>query len=144
MKRHFARAAFAYAALAMVFGVFYREFTKFSGFTGQTTLSVMHPHYFLLGMVFCLVMLMAEQLFSFMPAGKGGKILALYHVGLNVTCLGLFLRGLAQVQGMALNRGLDASLSGVSGIGHALLGIAMLWMLWRLYRAVDGAKARTM
>ena len=110
MKKHFARAAFAYAALAMVFGVFYREFTKFSGFTGQTTLSVMHPHYFLLGMVFCLVMLIAEQLFFFMPAGKGGKILALYHVGLNVTCLGLFLRGLAQVQGMALSRGLDASL----------------------------------
>ena len=99
MKKHFARAAFAYAALAMVFGVFYREFTKFSGFTGQTTLSVMHPHYFLLGMVFCLVMLMAEQLFSFMPAGKGGKILALYHVGLNVTCLGLFLRGLAPMVG---------------------------------------------
>ena len=45
---------------------------------------------------------------------------------------------------MELSRGLDASLSGVSGIGHALLGIAMLWMLWRLYRAVDGAKARTM
>ena len=112
MKKHFARAAFVYAALAMVFGVFYREFTKFSGFTGQTTLSVMHPHYFLLGMVFCLVMLIAEQLFSFMPAGKGGKILALYHVGLNVTCLGLFLRGLAQVQGMALSRGLDASLLG--------------------------------
>ena len=59
MKKHFARAAFVYAALAMVFGVFYREFTKFSGFTGQTTLSVMHPHYFLLGMVFCLVMLIA-------------------------------------------------------------------------------------
>ena len=117
MKKHFARAAFAYAALAMVFGVFYREFTKFSGFTGQTTLSVMHPHYFLLGMVFCLVMLIAEQLFSFMPAGKGGKILALYHVGLNVTCLGLFLRGLAQVQGMALSRGLDASLSGIAGMG---------------------------
>ena len=81
MKKHFARAAFVYAALAMVFGVFYREFTKFSGFTGQTTLSVMHPHYLLLGMVLCLVMLMAEQLFSFMPAGKCGKILALYHVG---------------------------------------------------------------
>ena len=89
-------------------------------------------------------MLIAEQLFSFMPTGKGGKILALYHVGLNVTCLGLFLRGLAQVQGMALSRGLDASLSGIAGIGHALLGIAMLWMLWRLYRAADGAKARTM
>ena len=73
MKKHLARAAFAYAALAMVFGVFYREFTKFSGFTGQTTLSVMHPHYFLLGMVFCLVMLIAEQLFPSCPQEKAEK-----------------------------------------------------------------------
>lgn len=71
-------------------------------------------------------------------------MLALYHVGLNVTCLGLFLRGLAQVQGMALSRGLDASLSGISGIGHALLGISILWMLWSLYKAVDGTKAGKM
>ena len=31
MKKHFACAAFTYAVLAMIFGVFYREFTKFSG-----------------------------------------------------------------------------------------------------------------
>ena len=144
MKKHFARAAFVYAALAMVFGVFLPGVYQVQRLYRADHPLGDAPHYFLLGMVFCLVMLIAEQLFSFMPAGKGGKILALYHVGLNVTCLGLFLRGLAQVQGMALSRGLDASLSGVSGIGHALLGIAMLWMLWRLYRAVDGAKARTM
>ena len=142
MKRY-ANAALAYALLAMAGGVFYREFTKFNGFTGKTTLSVVHTHYFLLGMVFFLLLLLLEKSLHF-SGEKTGRTIALYHVGLNVTCLGLFLRGLAQVQGMALNRGLDASLSGVSGIGHALLGIAMLWMLWRLYRAVDGAKARTM
>lgn len=140
MKKHFASAAFVYAVLAMIFGVFYREFTKFSGFAGQTTLSVVHTHYFLLGMVFCLMMLVLEKLFSFLPHGKGGKLVLLYHVGLNVTCLGLFLRGLAQVQGLALSRGMDASLSGVSGIGHALLGVSMLWMLWRVRSAVCGAK----
>ena len=140
MKKHFACAAFTYAILAMIFGVFYREFTKFTGFTGQTTLSVMHTHYFLLGMVFCLLMLAMEKLFSFLPHGKSGKLLLLYHVGLNVTCLGLFLRGLAQVQGLALSRGMDASLSGVSGIGHALLGVSMLWMLWRVRSAVCGAE----
>lgn len=140
MKKHFACAAFTYAVLAMIFGVFYREFTKFSGFAGQTTLSVVHTHYFLLGMVFCLMMLMLEKLFSFLPYGKGGKLLLLYHVGLNVTCLGLFLRGLAQVQGLALSSGLDASLSGVCGIGHALLGIGMLCMLWRVRGAVSAAE----
>lgn len=45
-------AALLYAVLAMAGGVFYREFTKFNGFTGKTTLSVVHTHYFLLGMVF--------------------------------------------------------------------------------------------
>ena len=51
MKRY-ANASLLYALIAMAGGVFYREFTKFSGFTGKTALSVVHTHYFLLGMVF--------------------------------------------------------------------------------------------
>ena len=43
-------------------GVFYREFTKFSGFTGKTALYVVHTHYFLLGMVFFLLLLLLEKL----------------------------------------------------------------------------------
>ena len=53
MKRYM-NAALLYAVLAMAGGVFYREFTKFTGFTAKTTLSVIHTHYFMLGMaVFC-------------------------------------------------------------------------------------------
>lgn len=136
MRKHFARAALVYAVLAMACGVFYREYTKFSGFAGQTTLAVLHTHYFLLGMVFSLAMLATERLFGFMPVKGAWKLLALYHTGLNLTCLGLMLRGLAQVQGMALSRGMDASLSGASGIGHALLGVGVLWMLGRVYNTV--------
>ena len=44
MEKRYADAAIFYAAAAMVFGVFYREFTKFNGFTGKTNLSVMHTH----------------------------------------------------------------------------------------------------
>lgn len=51
MKRY-VNAAFLYAVLAMAGGVFYREFTKFNGFSAKTTLGVVHTHYFLLGMVF--------------------------------------------------------------------------------------------
>ena len=50
MKRYM-NLALLYAVLAMVGGVFYREFTKFNGFTGKTTLGVVHTHYFLMGMV---------------------------------------------------------------------------------------------
>ena len=42
MKRY-ANTAVVYAVIAMIFGVFYREFTKFNGFEGQTVLSAIHP-----------------------------------------------------------------------------------------------------
>ena len=57
MKRYANNALF-YSILAMVGGVFYREFTKLSGFVGETTLSVVHTHYFLLGMVIFLLLLL--------------------------------------------------------------------------------------
>ena len=51
MKRYI-NTALVYAILAMIGGVFYREFTKFNGFTAKTTLAFLHTHYFMLGMVF--------------------------------------------------------------------------------------------
>lgn len=60
MKRYM-NAALLYAVLAMAGGVFYREFTKFTGFTAKTTLSVIHTHYFMLGM---------GSVFAAAPAGK--------------------------------------------------------------------------
>ena len=44
-----------YAIAAMVGGVFYREFTKWNGFTGVTALGKVHTHLFLLGMLMFLI-----------------------------------------------------------------------------------------
>lgn len=132
MKRY-ANAALAYALLAMAGGVFYREFTKFNGFTGKTTLSVVHTHYFLLGMVFFLLLLLEKSLrFS---GEKTGRTLALYHVGLNVTAAALVVRGVAQALSLPLSRGLDASISGIGGIGHLLLGVSIVLLLLRIRKA---------
>ena len=65
MSKRYANFAFIYAIAAMAFGVFYREFTKFNGFTAKTALSVVHTHYFLLGVVFFLLLLLLEKNFSF-------------------------------------------------------------------------------
>ena len=43
--------SFVYLILALISGVFYREFTKFNGFTEKTTLGVVHTHLFVLGVV---------------------------------------------------------------------------------------------
>ena len=73
MKRYM-NAALLYAVLAMAGGVFYREFTKFTGFTAKTTLSVIHTHYFMLGMAVFLLLLLLEKNFSF-TGPKTGRIL---------------------------------------------------------------------
>lgn len=134
MKRY-ANTALLYAILAMAGGVFYREFTKFNGFTAETTLSVVHTHYFLMGMVFFLLLLMLEKNFSFTGA-KTGRVLALYHVGLNLTAVMLVVRGVFQVLGTSLSAGMNAAISGIAGIGHILLGVSLILMLLQIKRSV--------
>ena len=48
---------------------------------------------------------------------------------------------MSQVLGNELSRGMDASISGISGIGHILLGIGMLSLLLQVRRAADGTGA---
>lgn len=138
MKRYI-NSALLYAILAMIGGVFYREFTKFNGFTAKTTLSVVHAHYFLLGMVFFLLLLVLEKNLSFTGANTG-RVLIVYHVGLNLTAVMLVVRGVTQVLGLALSSGMDASISGMAGIGHILLGVSLVLLLLQIKR---GAAAQS-
>ena len=136
MKRYM-NMALLYAVLAMVGGVFYREFTKINGFTAKTTLAVVHTHYFLLGMVFFLLLVLLEKSFSF-TRPKTGRVLAVYHIGLNLTVVMFVVRGIVQVLGTALSAGMDAAISGIAGIGHILLGISMVLLLMQIRRSVAG------
>ncbi|HIZ60096.1 MAG TPA: DUF2871 domain-containing protein [Candidatus Dorea faecipullorum] len=136
MKRYM-NMALLYAVLAMVGGVFYREFTKINGFTAKTTLAVVHTHYFLLGMVFFLLLVLLEKSFSF-TGPKTGRVLAVYHIGLNLTVVMFVVRGIVQVLGAALSAGMDAAISGIAGIGHILLGISMVLLLMQIRRSVAG------
>lgn len=138
MKRYM-NAAFLYAVLAMVGGVFYREFTKFNGFTAKTTLGVVHTHYFLLGMVFFLLLLLLEKSFSFTGA-KTDRILIIYQIGLNLTAVMFVARGVTQVLGTALSSGMSAAISGIAGIGHILLGVSLVLLLLHVKRGVEAAK----
>ena len=138
MKRYI-NAALLYAILAMAGGMFYREFTKFNGFTGKTTLSVVHTHYFLLGMVLFLLLLLLEKSFSF-TGPKTGLVLAVYHVGLNLAALMLVVRGVAQVLSPGLSSGMSAAISGMAGIGHILLGVSLVILLVQIRRSVAAGR----
>ncbi len=181
MKRY-VNAALFYAVMAMAGGVFYREFTKFSGFTGETVLSVVHTHYFVLGTAFFLLLLLLKKNFQFderktgraltvYQAGlnltcvmfltrgvlqvvaffllllllkknfqfderKTGRALTVYQAGLNLTCVMFLTRGVLQVVGTQLSAVADASISGIAGVGHILLGIGIVLTLLQIRNAV--------
>ena len=91
MKR-LMNASIAYGVLGLIGGVVYREFTKLNGFTDFTTLSAVHTHYLMLGMVFFLLLILVEKNFHFV-ATKVSKYLLFYHIGLNLTVVMLVVRG---------------------------------------------------
>lgn len=133
MKKYI-NIAFIYAIAAMVGGVFYREFTKFNGFADVTALGKVHTHLFLLGMlVFLLVALFSGQME--LEGAKGFRcFLFIYNVGVPLTAIMMVVRGITQVLQLELSKGLDASISGMAGIGHILTGIGIVLLLLALKR----------
>ena len=121
MKRYI-NYSIAYAVLAMIGGVFYREFTKMNDYTAWTTLSVVHTHYFILGMLFFLVLGVVSTRVHF----KSNRAVLFYNMGLNLTAIMLVVRGI--VQALDLNV-VSAFISGVAGVGHILLGISLVMIL---------------
>lgn len=131
MKSCYRFAAF-YAVIALIGGVFYREFTKFNGSTGTTALGVVHTHAFILGMFFFLILLILEYQFQISNSRRFSLFIALYNAGLLLTIIMLAVRGTLQVLGTELSTGMDASISGIAGIGHILLGIGLLFFFLSL------------
>lgn len=127
--------ALVYAIAAMAGGVFFREFTKFNGFSGATALGKVHTHLFLLGMV---VFLLAALFAARLPLAESRRFkafLAIYNVGVPLTAVMLLVRGVVQVLGVPLSAGMDAAISGLAGIGHILTGLGIVLLLLALRKA---------
>jgi hypothetical protein len=131
--------ALVYAVAAMAGGVFYREFTRLNGFAGVTALSKIHVHLFVLGMLFFLMLSLLERTLGVSQQKRFWLWCGVYHAGMAVTVGMLAARGVLQVRGAALTRALDAALSGVAGLGHILLGVALVLLLICVRKSAKGA-----
>lgn len=132
--------ALAYGVLALAAGVFYREFTKWNGYSGRTALAFMHPHLLALGTGLCLLTALFARSFPLDQDRRYRAFLRLHDIGLPLTVLMLLARGVLEVLGTALSKGMDAGVSGVAGVGHLLLGAAIICLLLALRHAVAAAK----
>lgn len=129
-----------YFALAIAAGVFYREFTKMYGYTGETMLRFVHAHLFALGMLlFLLVALFCSQGHDLTEDKTFRQFFILYNISLPFMACMMLARGILQVQGTELSRGADASVSGIAGISHVLLTISLALLFKALKKNyVDG------
>ena len=125
MERKMFKSAFAYLILSLCAGVFFREYTKLSGFNGLTSLSFMHLHYFVLGFMMFLLLGILSPRFSKEPSRQ----IILLHIGLNITEAGFLLRGLDDIHSLPLP---SAAISGIAGIGHILIAVALIWIMVKL------------
>ena len=117
-----------YAVLALVGGVFYREFTKLNGYTNWTTLSVVHTHYFILGMMLFLIL----GLISMNMNLKINQAVLFYNIGLNITAIMLIVRGIIQVLDLNV---ISALISGIASVGHIILGVSLILILLDIKKA---------
>ena len=136
MRKHI-DIAIAYASAALAFGVYYRELTMIMGFTGITMLSKVHPHLFMLGMaVFLFASLFSERR-AIEKTRTYRPFMICYNIGLLLTALMMALRGTLEITGYTFTKALDASISGIAGIGHILLGAGMILFLASIRNSKD-------
>ena len=132
MKR-LANTAFVYALIAMLCGVIYREGSKFLELTEPTTWSLTHSHFFVLGMFFFLIVLLLEKSFHMTKDKKFKIFYIIYNVGLIV------IFDITKNTNMMY----DKMISGISGIGHILLGMGIVLFFIILKKQLKDEKKKT-
>ena len=126
--------SFVYAIIAMLCGIIYREGSRFLELTEPNTWSLTHTHFFVLGMFFFLIVLVLEKQFHITKDKK-----FIYNIGLLLTGIMLWMRGVADIVNDFYIK-YDKMISGISGIGHLLLGIGIVLFFIILFRKVKEEK----
>ena len=119
--------ALVYLIAGAAAGVFFREFTNFAQFTGQTTLGLMHPHLLVLGFAVFLI----ATLFALQDDFTGDKLFKPFYI-----VYMMLVRGVVEVTGAPLAMP-DAAISGIAGIGHILIGVGLVLLTVMFKRVVN-------
>lgn len=123
MKKYL-KTSLVFTILALVAGVFYREFTKWNGFTGTTTLAFMHTHFFVLGTGLYLFVALFVKAMPELKAQKAFKVFDRLHpIALVLFEVMLLVRGIVQVLALSVSEGMVA---GIAGITHILLLVSLV------------------
>ena len=137
MQKYFKISTF-YLILGLALGVFYREFTKINNFTGVTALSATHTHALVLGFIFFIIVLLLEKNFNISKIKSFKSWIITYNLGLMYLICTLVYRGILQV-----NHSDFLGLSHIAGLGHAILGLSLVWFTIIVNKAIKNYDNKT-
>ncbi|MGW4411301.1 DUF2871 domain-containing protein [Nonomuraea sp. NPDC004702] len=116
-------AAHIYMIVGVITGLYYREITKLNDFTGDTQLGVVHTHLLALGMLFFLIVLVLEKVFTL---SAGGRLFTwffwVYNGGLALTVAMMLVHGTQTVLGAETS----PAITGMAGLGHIVLTVGLI------------------
>lgn len=118
-----------YFVLAMAGGVFYREFTKWNGYTEPTTLGVLHVHLLVMGTIMFLLIALFAKVTDLEKNSLFKKFFVLYNVALPFMVVMMLIRGIVQVLAIDLGKMGNGMLSGFAGLSHIAMMVSLLTLL---------------
>ena len=84
-----------------------------------------------------IIVLALESIFKLSQQKLFNGFLWTYNIGLIVSSVMMAVRGWLQTQGGELSRAVDASVSGMAGVGHILLGVGIVLFFFNLKGAIS-------
>lgn len=126
----------SYTALVMglVAGVFYREFTKFYDFQDKSHLSILHVHALVLGFLLLLIIYMVTSGYDSKRVQSLKKPIQTYITGFTFTIVNMTVFGIYEVVSQGQSTINEAALESMSGLGHILLAVGLVWTIVRLFK----------
>lgn len=135
MKKKLVNTAAYYAVAGLFAGAFYREFTKYMGYTGVTALGKAHTHLFALGMLMFLIVTALASSTEITKSEYFDRFYFYYNIGVGLSAAMIFCRGLYQVIGLD-NNVLDLVISWTSGAGHVTVTIGLAFLFLSLKQKI--------
>lgn len=135
MKKKLVNTAAYYAIAGLFAGAFYREFTKYMGYTGVTALGKAHTHLFALGMLMFLIVTALASSTEITKSEYFDRFYFYYNIGVGLSATMIFCRGLYQVIGLD-NNVLDLVISWTAGAGHVTITIGLAFLFLSLKQTI--------
>ncbi|MCL1632640.1 DUF2871 domain-containing protein [Sporolactobacillus sp. CPB3-1] len=115
-------SALAYMVAGLVSGIYYREITKITHFSGDTMLAILHTHLLILGMFFFLILIALEKLFLLSENKRFSFFFWIYNTGVIWTIGMMAVHGTLDVLGITSG----PAIAGLAGMGHIILSIGLI------------------